>query len=594
MRKTQLLAACILTICITQGAIAEIISPDRRIEWTTAGIPGGTPNRTIICSTINAQTYGNNATDATNAIQDALDTCPANQVVFLPEGVYKVSPPANSNTILNMRDNTTIRGAGPGKTIISFAGDYARSMIDIRGSVYNDIFNQERSFDIISGMEKDSRQITLAASTGISVGDILLIDQLNDPQLVDPVGHEGLCNHCGRKDGTRARGQWVEIIGKTGNTITMNLPLYWSLNSSLMPQATLANAQSMVRGAGIEDLTLTESQPAVEFMIEMDGAQYSWVRNVEITRVNRRAIWLIESLQNEIRDCYIHDAIGGFGRDRGYGVLIDAYSSANLVENNIFKTMDGGGVMAAGGASGNVVAYNYMTDARFDDAWWLTCAPSISHATHPSMNLWEGNVGVQAVADFIHGSSSHNTIYRSRFSGWQNETSTANNNAIELQYKNTYMNILGCILGTEGKSSTYEVSYPDDADNSLMTIWRLGYGGVDWAGDTNVKATLLRHGNFDYVTDSVAWDPTIADHNLPASLYRESKPSWFGNVPWPPIGPDVAGYVNKIPAELRFEGSNGCIALTNSNLLDAMMQYRSGTINIKQIIEVISQWKKGC
>ena len=531
MRKTQLLAACILTICITQGAIAEIISPDRRIEWTTAGIPGGTPNRTIICSTINAQTYGNNATDATNAIQDALDTCPANQVVFLPEGVYKVSPPANSNTILNMRDNTTIRGAGPGKTIISFAGDYARSMIDIRGSVYNDIFNQERSFDIISGMEKDSRQITLAASTGISVGDILLIDQLNDPQLVDPVGHEGLCNYCGRKDGTRARGQWVEIIGKTGNTITMNLPLYWSLNSSLMPQATLANAQSMVRGAGIEDLTLTESQPAVEFMIEMDGAQYSWVRNVEITRVNRRAIWLIESLQNEIRDCYIHDAIGGFGRDRGYGVLIDAYSSANLVENNIFKTMDGGGVMAAGGASGNVVAYNYMTDARFDDAWWLTCAPSISHATHPSMNLWEGNVGVQAVADFIHGSSSHNTIYRSRFSGWQNETSTANNNAIELQYKNTYMNILGCILGTEGKSSTYEVSYPDDADNSLMTIWRLGYGGVDWAGDTNVKATLLRHGNFDYVTDSVAWDPAIADHNLPASCIWHIKTSMVRQCP---------------------------------------------------------------
>ena len=548
-----ILSALVLSATAMNNASAEIIPQDRRIDWSQAGIPGGIPHRTTICATINAATYGNGTTDATNAIQNAINNCPANQVVYLPAGTYKVSSPANVETILNMRPNITLRGAGQGKTVISFPGTYARSVIDIRGSAYWDIYGLQRSVSIIGGMTKGSRQITLNNTGGISVGDILLIDQLNDPQLVDPVGYEGLCTYCGRANGSRARGQYAEVAAINGSTVTLNLALYWTLSPSLSPQATLVNASSMVRWAGIEDVTLTESQAAVEFMIEMDAAQYSWLKNVEIKQVKRRAVWLIESLQNEIRESYFHDGIGGFGRDRGYGVLADAYSNANLIENNIFHTLDGGFMMAAGGASGNVFAYNYMTDSRFDDSWWLTQSPSINHAPHPSMNLWEGNIGIQAAADFIHGSSSHNTVFRSRSSGWQNETITSNNNAIELQYKNTYMNVLGCVLGTAGQSNTYEVAYPASGDSSLKTIWRLGYGGPSWAGDPNVKATLLRHGNFDYVTNSVIWDPNISDHTLPPSLYLSSKPSWWGSLPWPAIGPDLNPMTGTIPAKQRYE-----------------------------------------
>jgi len=565
IRKVVRLSLAI-PIWLSSLSFAEIIPQERQIDWTQAGIPGGIPNRTTICATINAATYGNGSTDATAAIQNAIDNCPANQVVYLPAGTYKVSSPPNFETILNMRSNVTLRGAGQGKTIITFPGTYARSIIDIRGLAYWNIYGLQRTVSITGGMSKGSTQITLSSASGISVGDILLIDQLNDPQLVDPVGYEGLCTYCGRAEGTRARGQYAEVNAISSNTVTLNLPLYWTLSASLSPQATLVNANSMVRWAGIEDLTLTESQAAVEFMIEMDAAQYSWLKNVEIKRVNRRAVWLIESLQCEIRESYFHDGIGGFGRDRGYGVLADAYSNANLIENNIFHTLDGGFMMAAGGASGNVFAYNYMTDTRFDDPWWMTASPSISHAPHPSMNLWEGNIGIQAGADFIHGSSSHNTLFRSRFSGWQSPTITSNNNAIEFQYKNTYMNVLGCVLGTPGQSSTYEAAYPASADSSLKTIWRLGYGGPDDAGDTNVKATLLRHGNFDYVTNSVRWDANISDHQLPASLYLAAKPSWWGNLPWPPIGPDLDPMVGTIPAKERFLGNSSTPPSSPSNL----------------------------
>jgi len=138
--------------------------------------------------------------------------------------------------------------------------------------------------------------------------------------------------------------------------------------------------------------------------------------------------------------------------------------------------------------------------------------------------------------------------------GWQSDTITTRNNAIEIAAKNTYMNVVGSVLGTPGKSNRYEVlpGQPYD-DWSDKVIWVLGVGsGVN---DPKVAATLLRHGNFDYVTNSVVWDPAIANHDLPVSLYLSGMPEWWcRETPWPPIGPDVAGYHNDIPAKRRFEG----------------------------------------
>ena len=108
----------------------------------------------------------------------------------------------------------------------------------------------------------------------------------------------------------------------------------------------------------------------------------------------------------------------------------------------------------------------------------------------------------------------------------------------------------------------YRLGYPFTANNSYTDGQppagaALENGKYDAYGkcglDPKVKATLLRHGNYDYMTRSTIWDPSIADHNLPASMYLTSKPSWFGDLPWPPIGPDVPGLVNTIPAQVRFE-----------------------------------------
>ena len=75
--------------------------------------------------------------------------------------------------------------------------------------------------------------------------------------------------------------------------------------------------------------------------------------------------------------------------------------------------------------------------------------------------------------------------------------------------------------------------------------------------DRNVPATIIRHGNFDYVNNAVVWDPNIPDHTIPNSLYLSGRPSWWGNLPWPPIGPDLNPMVGLIPAQVRYQGIVG-------------------------------------
>lgn len=529
------------------AALESIIPDDRRIDWDVAGIPGGIPDRTTVCTTIDSAVYGDGATDATVAIQTALDDCPDGQVVYLPAGTYLVSD------TIHLYDQDTLRGAGPGETILKHVGGWSRSLVDMRGSIYYQLATLHKTYNVVEAV-KDSPAITLETTAGIAPGDVLLINQLNDNDLVDPVGVEGKCTYCGYEGGDRVLGQFVEVSAVNGNVVTLNLPLHWTYDPGLDPWAYQVDASAMIRFAGLEDLTLTQDDPDVEFMIEMDGAQYSWIKNVEIENIQRRGMWIIDSLQNEIRQTYVHVGIDGYGRDRGYGIYLDMHSSNNLVEDNILSTIDGGGIMTGGGASGNVIAYNYFHNILFDDPWWLTSSPSINHNPHPKMNLWEGNIGIKAEADIIHGSSSHNTTFRSRLSGWQDEYITTRNNAVEFAAKNTYMNVVGSVLGTPGKSNRYEVlpGQPYD-DWTERVIWALGVGsGVE---DPNVAATLFRHGNYDYVTDSVVWDPGNANHDLPDSLYLTWMPDWWcQETPWPPIGPDVGGYHHDIPAKRRLAG----------------------------------------
>ncbi len=98
-------------------ARSEIIPADRRIDWRSlAGVPGGIPHRTTIFASVKDAPYGaagDGLADDTSAIQKALDACPADQVVCIPAGVYRI----NGRLTFN-KSHRTIRGSGMGKTVL--------------------------------------------------------------------------------------------------------------------------------------------------------------------------------------------------------------------------------------------------------------------------------------------------------------------------------------------------------------------------------------------------------------------------------------------------------------------------------------------
>jgi hypothetical protein len=126
----------------------------------------------------------------------------------------------------------------------------------------------------------------------------------------------------------------------------------------------------------------------------------------------------------------------------------------------------------------------------------------------------------------------------------------------------TSYNIVGNVLGQAGYNAVYQAS----GNSYQSAIYKLGYpnvGNMSYSGsgsnpadnsfDTNVLASVIMHGNYDYTGASTKWDPTISDHNIPASLYRSASPSWWpAGVPWPCIGSDLSPLVSANPAKARY------------------------------------------
>jgi hypothetical protein len=71
--------------------------------------------------------------------------------------------------------------------------------------------------------------------------------------------------------------------------------------------------------------------------------------------------------------------------------------------------------------------------------------------------------------------------------------------------------------------------------------------------DLDVRATIILRGNYNHKDNAVPESESLGGIALPKSLYLADKPAWFGNLAWPPFGPDTDFEKNKIPAQVRFE-----------------------------------------
>ena len=270
----------------------------------------------------------------------------------------------------------------------------------------------------------------------------------------------------------------------------------------------------------------------------------------------------------EVRDSFFH-----FGRDsssdRNYGVSFFFWNSDHKVENNILR-QHRHSISFEGGGSGAVILYNYIDDNYTDDPSYLGSA-RINHGAHPMMNLYEGNWISHLTADSYWGSSSHITLFRNwlRGKGSQIGLPLIPNwgfIAVDIWTDQKYYNVVGNVLGNSAWTNG-GVRNSGGCGVSSPTAYRYGCDS-NGAYDSATFNSILSHGNYDYVSDGIAFWDGGSDHTLKNSMYYSSKPAFFGSSVWPPYGPDsnLRPIIGNIPAKDRFEGVVINIPATPTNL----------------------------
>ena len=557
------------SVPVSDGSPAVDLA-DRWIDWSGAGVPGGIAQyrdggvnaRPLGVSVLNYGADPTGARDCSTAFANAQSACPAGSVIYVPNGTYLLSG------TVSLTSNRTWRGQSATGAIIRFSGGGGFST----PAEWPPPSYSANGITVTAGATKGSRVLTVASTATFSVGGLVQLTQLTPSYMHVNSSNSWTAESWFGYDATRLSSIMftVAAVDAAARTVTLDHPLPMNMTSSplLMPRATLT------RGVGFESLQFDCTRSTANQVIQIVNATSCWIYGCYFKRMYDRSAWF-----EEVTNCTFEHNHSDHGQGLGRNCEgLDFVGNACwcLVQDNTFHSAGYPMIMFGdwqGGCAGNVVGYNFLNG--FNQGYDLSTAPLTADDSHgPScvFNLWEGNEGEVFGNDGYYGSAGFGTYLRNRIWGTTSEMDYADQCCLELTHWSHMYTVVGNVLGTPAGSSwntTGEYSQVYEASGTSFQapqIYRLGYpdmGNRSYNGtasnptsptsyDTNVKATLVRHGNFDYVNQAVLWDPAISNRNLPASLYLVSKPSWFGARAFPAIGPDVAGYRQDTPASARW------------------------------------------
>jgi hypothetical protein len=598
------------------------LPPDRTTAWNPGILSDGLlhlplgsdgiPVRTTIYKTIQPSGDTTGATDINN-IQSALNSCPSGQVVLLAAGNFY------SNNTISIPSGRVLRGAGADSTVLKGVGVHFvpqgewTTLINIG----NGTGGATNITNLTSDATKDLYSTTLASiPSGLAPGEIVVIDQLSDPNITNWGYADGGVGSASRgwfargpgtqaEDVGRPTGQILQIASISGNTVTFDTPFHMTYSVANKAQlyrfgtnfTGTSSVAPLTEWAGVEKIHLTGGTGGDGGAnLKLAGAAFCWAKQIESDQTDGSSISFGSTgspgngvYRSVLRDSFIHDTLIPQPGGAGYGIVLNWHASDNLIENNIAMQFNKVMLMRSTGG-GNVIGYNYM-----DNGWinysqgWMEVGLNASHMAGAHYELFEGNQGFNFDADNTWGNATNIVAFRNQLLGHNRGTEvlkggqevpccgslgtltdTSSRRAIGLMTGHWWYSFVGNVLGfpnmpLEGASSFKYQNIAGPWDSPVM--WQLGYDPNTWidAPDAKVISTTLRDGNFDYYTNKVHWHgiggtsetqtSPPANATLPNSLYLTSKPSFFGNNTWPWVnGANGSNPVpGQLPARVRYD-----------------------------------------
>ncbi len=574
---------------------------DASANWRMAGLlsVGGIPHRTTACATVAPLGSGR---DDTARIQKAIASCPAGQVVSLAAGTFTI---AEGNLVL-VNKGITLRGAGPGKTILTRTGgatlgSYAPGsspspMIFLGPEQYN---NTTTATLLTATAKHGQRSVEVASAAGFSVGQTVLLDeasgaswqpdvqglgqiwaspdyrvvwQKHNPaqpnfddfsagQFPNQAGTAG----CWFSNCDRPTAEFHRISAISGKTITFDSPVTISYRVGHQAQLYYFRKPHTVQ-AGIEQMTVEHGD---NDNIQFSWCTYCWASHVESTMWLGAGFSISNSFRVELKEFYVHQPVWPVPGGGGYNISLQNGSSEILIWNGISVLGNKVMVGRASGA-GSVTAYNYM-DMGFisgSDSW-QEAGLNNSHMVGSHHMLFEGNYSFNIESDQTHGNAIYNTFFRNHVSGFRAKFTDYLNHTVIDDIKQrangplrtasphaySYWNsLVGNVFGVPNQMTGF--IYGDQVlANGVWPPQILMMGWNDLPGqvyDPAVIKTNFVDGNFDYLTHSLKWSQASKTQALPNSLFRSHAPAFFDGYTWPWVAPAGSVKLYKLPAQERY------------------------------------------
>jgi len=379
-----------------------------------------------------------------------------------------------------------------------------------------------------------------------------------------------------------------KIAAINGNTITFDSPATISYRTSHNAQLSYYKTPHTT-DAGVENMTLSGADNG---QLRFDWAANSWAYRVECTQWSGECIAVDFSFRIQLEQFYIHDGAWCEPGGAGYNISLSEGSSEILIENGVSVRCNKVMVSRSAGA-GSVTAYNYMDDGYiccnnsnplFGADRWQEIGLNNSHMAGGHHMLFEGNWGFNMDSDATHGNAIYSTYfrnwstgYRSRFTNPFDKATIDDLNGLPKPGGNgplraaathiyTYWHsFIGNVLGTPGHMGGW--TYHGVDFTRPAAVFLLGYtddqryprGTHDPKADftfSNPPGTTIAHGNYDFLSNAVSWDPDNSNHVLPNSLYLTQKPAFFSagrGYTWPWVNPTGSPRLYTLPAKARYD-----------------------------------------
>jgi hypothetical protein len=417
------------------------------------------------------------------------------------------------------------------------------------------------SVNLTADLTKGSSTITVASvPSWVTVGNLYVVNETDDSAKILATTDEGSQSY----ETGRGMGHIVKVTAVTGTTITIELPSPYTYRTANTAHLKVANynpaTHASRKGCGIENINFVSTWTGTKdnHVLKgenLDGFLFNNITSTDSPGGNH--IHLYGCYRCEVRHSVFHGTKQN-GAGAGYGIAAYQGGGGHLVVDNELYDLHVGVQMNYSTAQ-SVVAYNYIhggTASSQQD-------PGLNqHGIVSHQILWEGNWSEpKYTADDTHGSGGYmSTLFRNVIVGDTAANAyTFDRSCINLRRYCRSFNIVGNILGMPAYHTIYKKQATVDSYSSSVdkAIFVFGYGAN---GDDDAAAMdVVRHVNYDVVNGDVLGSFTTAD--LVNSYFLGSKPTFFGNLSWPPYGPEIghdlsttAAY-NKIPAGYRAANS---------------------------------------